>query len=269
MGLVFHLPASVTLVVKGMLRDIMAPYQSLTAGIGARLRKPFDDMRRRRDLADALTAAETELRSLRLDLQRLSAVNYENIALRRQLGYVARSSIDLVPCRVIARGDMSGWWRTLRVNRGAAAGIEPAMAVVSERGLVGQILETSLHTSEVLLISDASSRVSVRVLPSGTPGILQGAPTHFHRRAIPDLLLPAATFGADYLTLQGDVREGDEVVTSGLGSVFPAGLPVGNINGIRVDGSDLYRRAVVRPRADLMRLDTLYIVRAPQKEALP
>ncbi len=269
LGILFVLPSPSTRMLKGLVRDAMAPYHSLTAAFGAGVRQRIDRRRHRHTLADQVAEQQAELQTLRRKTLELSGVREENAALRRQLNYVSRSPADLVACRVIARGDITGWWRTLRLNRGSVDGIRPAMPVVSERGLVGRIEQTSRRTADVLLISDASSSVSVRVMPSGTPGILEGAPTHLGRRELPHLLLPVSTFGVDFLSLQDDVREGNDVVTSGLGGIFPAGIPVGTVIGVRTDSSGLYRRADIMPTADFSRLDTLYVIRHMHEGTLP
>ncbi len=265
LGGILLLPSGVARRLKGWVRDALAPYQALTATAGRHLRQLGDGQRRRHDFSDL----ETELQTLRRELLLLSNVHEENTALRRQLEITARAPTDLIAARVIARGEMTGWWRTLRINRGSAADVHPPMAVVSEHGLVGRILETSRDTADVLLLSDASSRVSVRILPSATFGVLTGAASHLQRHDLPHLLIPAAPFQLEYLTLRDDIRDGDRVVTSGLGGMYPAGLPIGTVTGLRTDSSGLYRRASVMPAADLARLDTLYVVRTLESEARP
>ncbi len=269
LGMLWVLPSPYARMLKGLVRDGMAPYHALTGSIEARARQFIERSRQRRVLADQWAEQQAELKELQRKVLEFKGLRDENAALRRQLNYVSRSPADLVGCRVIARGDMTGWWRTLRLNRGAADGIQPPMAVVSERGLVGRIEATSRHTADVLLISDASSRVSVRVMPSGTPGILEGASRQLGRRELPEVLLPIATFDVDFLSLQDDIHEGHRVLTSGLGGIFPAGILVGKVTGVRTDPSGLYRRAEIMPAADFRRLDTLYVVRYMHEGTLP
>lgn len=262
LGMLFGLPSPFARSLRGLVRDGMAPYHALTGSFGARTRQMIERRRQRRTGLDQWAEQQAEIQALRRDLMALGAVRDENAALRRQLNYVSQTPSDLVACRVIARGEMTGWWRTLRVNRGAADGLRAPMPVISEHGLVGRIEQISRHTAEVLLISDASSRVSVRVQPSRTPGILEGASPRLGRLDLPELLLPVATLDVDFLALHDAIQEGNEVVTSGLGGIFPPGIRVGTITGISVDHSGLYRRARIMPAADLHRLDTLYVVRA-------
>ncbi len=261
LGMLLVLPSPASRSMKGFVRDALAPYHALTASFGAAIRRRVDQWRARRAQTDMLDEMQAEVHRLRADALELHGLREENKALRRQLNYRSRADADLVACRVIARGDMTGWWRTLRINRGAADGIQRAMAVVSERGLVGRIEQTSRYTADVLLISDGSSRVSVRVMPSGTPGILEGAAPNLKRRERPHVLLPVSTFDVNFLSLRDEIRENDTVETSGLGGVFPAGLAVGTVARIREDPSGLYRRAEIVPAADFQRLETLYVVR--------
>ena len=125
---------------------------------------------------------------------------------------------DLPPSQVTARviGDAAGpFVRSLIINVGTNRGLKKGNAVVSGEGLIGRVISVGERSARVLLITDINSRVPVLVESSRDRAILTG--TNVGQPKL--LFLPASA----------DLTEGDRVVTSGHGGVFPVGLPVGTI----------------------------------------
>jgi rod shape-determining protein MreC len=102
----------------------------------------------------------------------------------------------------------------------------------------------------VLLLSDPSCKVAVRLKRSGEFGLAEG------QGAQPGQ--PPAV-RADYLLKTADVQPGDEVVTSGLGGLFPKGLPVGRVADVALDASGLYQTARIELAADLGKLEYAFV----------
>jgi rod shape-determining protein MreC len=184
----------------------------------------------------------------------------ENEQLRRQMGFGQRSARRLIPCRAVFRGDTTGWWQTIRLNRGAADGIRPEMPVITADGLIGKTREVSDRACEVLLLTDPNCRVSCRLSRTGTFGILRGGGVALSGRPQIEMLCSVRPARLDYLPREEEVRRGDEVVTSGLGGVFPDGLPVGCVVRGRIDPSGLYQRADIALAADISALDHVFVV---------
>jgi rod shape-determining protein MreC len=125
------------------------------------------------------------------------------------------------------------------------------MAVVTPDGLVGKTVDVSLRTADVLLLSDPNCKVSARIARTGTFGLVSGT--------------GPARDGAmlcrmEFINKDVPIRAGDQVLTSGLGGVFPPGLLVGYVDAVDLDESGLYQRADVVPRADLGRLTYVFVV---------
>ncbi len=184
-------------------------------------------------------ALRHSLRELELRTARLEALERENAELRG-----LRAALPLVAEKWLAGEvigiESSSLRQRLVVNRGAEHGVFKRQAVMAQAGLLGQTLRVGPWSSEVILITDPEHAVPVQVVRNGLRTLAVGS-------GETDLLL------LPYLPIQSDVREGDELVTSGLGGVFPAGFPVARVVSVdRGTGSPL-AAVRARPRAALDR----------------
>lgn len=188
-----------------------------------------------------------ELSLLKGDIVRLEE---ENGRLRRALDYVARKPEQWLAAGVLSRqGGAAGVHRTIRVDKGTAAGVVKGAVVVVPEGLVGRVTAVTLHTSEIALVTDPSVKVSCEIVtgrPGGVRGILCGGSE--------DRLL------IRYLRDDDGASVHSRVLTSGCGGVFPRGIEVGTLlsvtNRIRsVEGE-------VLPSVDYSTLEDVFIRRA-------
>ncbi len=133
------------------------------------------------------------------------------------------------------------------VHRGHADGVFEGQPVLDAFGLVGSVIEVSEHTARVLLIADTSNAVPIQVNRNGVRGIAEGS-GHLDELYIRNLV-PTT-----------DIKEGDLIVSSGLGGRYPPGYPVGEVVRIEYEGADSFLRVVVRPSAHLDRSQQLLLV---------
>jgi rod shape-determining protein MreC len=173
----------------------------------------------------------------------------ENAILRSQLNMVPETRPDFVSARVIA-DTRSPFVKTLLINAGKREGVGVGHAVVTGDGLAGRIVETGKKSARVLLLTDLNSRVPVIVESTRYRGILAGDNTDRPRL----IFLPAGT----------KVANGQRIVTSGHGGVFPVGLAIGIISTAN-DGE-----IRVQPFADWERVEYLSVLRydTPQLQEL-
>ncbi|SVD51501.1 uncharacterized protein METZ01_LOCUS404355, partial [marine metagenome] len=156
---------------------------------------------------------------LRIQIQQLRATAEENKTLRVQVAFAATNQWKLRLGQVIGR-DPANWWRTLQIDLGSQHGVREGLPVLTPDGLVGRVHEVHPSRSRVALIGDPACRLSINVQPSRENGILtaDGA-TVFDHTIVNLQFLPAHT----------EARAGDPIVTSGLGRLFPRGIPVGKL----------------------------------------
>lgn len=255
-----NLPPSATSGLRAQSRENLAPFQRVTAfvvGSVSRLGGAVQSIWSEPDKERQMLA---EIAQLRLRVRELGALEQENRELRELVEFEKRSESRLVMGRVIARGDASGWWQTIRLNRGRVHGLGPGMAVLTPGGLVGHTLEVADHTADVMLITDPTSRVSCRLSRSGSFGIVRGRGVSMMGRERMEMLSAVEPVQIDYLDTGNPVYQGEEVLTSGLGGVYPEGILVGTVQRLETDSSRLFLRGQVVPAADFRMLNYVFVV---------
>lgn len=249
--LLLVVPSPVSRRIKGYAGDAVAPFLRGASLLAGKTRDTWSLIggahRARRERRDLLG----EIIELRLRVQELEALERENARLRAQVGFRRRTRHRLVLCEVLARGDTSGWWQTIMLNRGSAHGIGPDLPVVNADGLIGRTRRVSRLTTEVLLITDPNSRVSVSLPRTEALGIVRGTGKALDGESTLTMVYAEPPCRLDYVSKDVELLQGDRVETSGLGGVYPAGLEVGRVVRPRLDASRLYRKAEVVLAADI------------------
>ncbi len=242
----------------GFDRVILALSGPLEKGVawvvtgGGRVWSGYVDLRHARERAREL---EEDLDRMRLDQLELSRLRIENERLIRLLAFAQQSAERrVVGGRVIGvRLDPKGL-QLITIDRGADDGIARMMPVVVGRGVVGRIHMTSGSTSDVLLLSDRNSSIAVRVERTRARANVRGTGS-------PDACR------LEYALRSDDMNEGDVLVTSGTDGVFPRGLPVGRITGLKRTGQGLYQRADVTPAVDVTKLEEVLVITSAERRA--
>jgi rod shape-determining protein MreC len=197
-----------------------------------------------------------ENKLLRDEVKRLSQENAtlkeasrENIELRQALGLRRSMPLQMLPAEVISR-KASVWFDTAMIDKGSRSGVVKSAAVVNFRGLIGQIVESDLFTSQMVALTDPSSAVGAIVQRSRSSGIIQGQ-------------------GADYLVLaylpkDADIKEKDVIVSSGMGRVIPKGFPIGRVIRVKRNSLAGTTSALVRPSVRLDQVEQVFVVKPGQ-----
>ncbi len=136
------------------------------------------------------------------------------------------------------------------IDRGARDGVQPGQAVIDGQGVMGQVESVQLHYSTVRLISDPSHALPVQISRSGLRTIAFGM-GETHRLSLPNV------------PREADVREGDLVLTSGLGSRFPGGYPVARITTIDREEGRTFAWVEAEPLAALDRGREVLLIEVP------
>jgi rod shape-determining protein MreC len=255
-----NLPLPARLAVRAGMHDGTAPFQNSMSLVTHYLRGFFSIFGHANQVVLDKQRLEAKVAGLQSRLLQLEQFEDENRMLRQQLGFAVLSPRKLLMCEVIERGDLSGWWHTLRLNKGADAGVHEGMAVISTEGLVGRVSAVSSKTCDVLLIVDPTCKVACKVVRNGAFGIMQGSGIAINGEVSLEMLAAVKPCVMDYISTENELRRNDVVLTSGLGNVFPEGLPVGHLGAVRRDPSGLYQQADVVPSADIDRLKYAFVV---------
>jgi rod shape-determining protein MreC len=193
--------------------------------------------RSRGSLRDENAALREQTRALSLQTMRLAALEHENARLRG-LTQAAPPLVNRNQLVNVVNADLGRLRQRLVIDHGHGSDLFRSQTVIDTHGLVGQLHRVGPWSSEVLLITDPDAGVPVEVVRNGVRSVAMGTGNEN------ELELPL--FARD-----DDVRAGDLLVTSGLGGVFPAGIPVGIITEIRRDPDELLAYVRARPAAQL------------------
>ena len=153
---------------------------------------------------------------------------------------------EMIPSLVISR-EPGNWFNSIIIDKGMADGVEKNMAVATSRGLVGRVVSVDSRTAKILLILDQRSAVGGMIQRSRDIGVVKGSESNYCY--------------IEYLSNDADVKINDVVITSGLGSIFPKGLIIGKIVGIKKESHDLFQKVIVRPEVDFTKLEEVFVVK--------
>lgn len=232
--------------VKNLVAQVTAPVQEIVTSLVSQV----TNMRQYLKNVQACQAENEELQTLVdqliIENVRLREAEIENVTLREQLNFKqANPSFELLSAQMIGR-DPSSLLSYLIVDRGTAEGVAVGMPVLTHRGLVGRITETNPHSSKVLLITDVSSSVNALIQESRATGVVQG-------RIGQGLVMR-------YIQQEEGIKEGDLVLTSGLGGNFPTRLIIGQVTAVRKKDVELFQEAEVRPAVNFHELEMVMIL---------
>jgi len=250
----------------GPLRSVQRGFLEVLAPIqegASRALKPvsdlvgwFGDTWDAKDERDKLKGERDRLRRDAADADRLRRQNQE---LQGLLGIDEEADLKgqkPVTARVIGRSP-TVWYATVTVDKGSSSGVAVDQPVVNGEGLVGKVSEVAGGASKITLITDSTSGVSAQIAATGDTGLLKTAVGRPN-----DLVL-------DDISNKSKISKGQRVVTSGsrsnrLESLFPPGIPIGQVSKVNSGELDLFQRVHVRPFADVRRLDFVQILTKPQ-----
>jgi rod shape-determining protein MreC len=191
---------------------------------------------------------------LRIESGQAQEARLENERLRRMLDFKARSGLNLQSAKVIGKDPLPGV-RSLLIGAGWGSGIGKNMAVINDRGLVGKIARAGSNTAVVQLLTDRNLGAAVRLANCRADGITLWA-------------------GGQKLMIEGvvssvPVRLGEELVTSGLDGVFPAGVLVGTVIRTQRAEENLFLEIEIEPAVDFSAIEEVFVVRQGALRALP
>ncbi|MDJ0740674.1 MAG: rod shape-determining protein MreC [Gammaproteobacteria bacterium] len=200
----------------------------------------------RERLLESNRELRTENLRLRADLQKYQSLEAENMRLRDLLDSSFKVG-DRVLVAELSSVDLDPYKQQVIINKGAISGVFEGQPVLDANAVMGQVTNVTPLTSTVLLITDTSHALPVQVLRNGLRTIALGT------GRIDALKLP-------YLPTNSDIREGDMLVTSGLGGKFPPGYPVATVNRIDRSPDAPFSNIIAQPSAHLDRSREVLLV---------
>jgi rod shape-determining protein MreC len=226
-----------------LLNNTLNRFHKIKTAVKDSLTSPFKLMLSREEENIRL---KKELSKMLKEQQTYREVFLENKRLRELLSLKEKEHKYVTAARVIARSP-DQWSNTVILDKGLLDGITKNMIAITCRGLAGKISGVSDSYSNLLLLSDINFSAAARLQESRTEGVISG--TGFRKCQL------------KYIPYEEEVRKGDIVITSGLDSLFPQGIPIGYISNISKKGIGIFQEIEVLPFIDSSKIEEVVIIK--------
>lgn len=253
---------SLTKGSRSVTQTILSPVQRTVSTIFSPVGRFFGDVKNFGKTNAELKQALATNKLLKSQLAEKSDTKGQLAQLKAVLDLAGRGNYKVAAARVIARGSASSFSQTITIDAGSSSGIRSDMTVISQNGLVGVVKSTTSSTSRVLLLSDPSFKVGVRIARSQSVGVLSG--------------LGSTEYSLVLLDPSGTIKTGDILLTNGSegNRPFVPGVPVGVVVGVDNSAASLTQTATVNSYANLNDLGIVSVIlsaptSAPSRPLLP
>lgn len=242
-------------IARGYLQSLVSPLQYLANTPKQMMDFASKNLISRNQLMEANEQYKINELVLKEKILQLDILTQENNRLRQLLGSPIRSSYKKMVAEILSV-DSDPYSQQVLINRGQNDGLYEGQPVVDEKGVVGQILHVGVNNSRVLLLTDITHAIplrvhrnGIRVIANGTGSVKQMEVNH----------IPHST----------DINVGDLLVTSGLGGRFPEGYPVAEVSAISDNRGKEFAHIAVKPLVEMNRLRYLLLIWPKQASLEP
>jgi rod shape-determining protein MreC len=173
--------------------------------------------------------------------------------LRNVLDLAGRGGYKVVAAKVINRGSSATFKQTITIDAGKSSGVDINMTVISDSGLVGVVKSVTSNSAIVLLMSDPTFKIGVRIAGTQSIGVISGQ--------------GGSTYLLQLLDATGEIKKGDVLVARGSqdGKPFVPGVPVGTVTTVQSNASSITQNADVVGISNLERIGVVAVVTSPPK----
>lgn len=178
--------------------------------------------------------------ALQGELHRYREAYLEQQRLRAMLGFRSLAFPHAVPAEVLGV-DPSLWAEAITINKGAEHNLQKDTAIVAHQGLVGHVIELAPRYATVLLLTDRRSAVDALVQRTRARGIVFGKSQD--------------QLAFRYVSVREAIEVGDEIISSGLGDIYPKGIRIGTVMSVRPQRYGLFYEISVRPSVEFGKLE--------------
>lgn len=227
------------------------PFRAAATFVTDKIQAGYDYLFQYQALQERVAELEAQLAEMGEENRQAQSALEENERLRDLLKLrQAHRDFTFESATVTGRSATS-WDSTLTLSKGASSGIEVDMCVVTEHGaLVGVITEVGTNWATVTTLIDPEIRIGAAVSETGDAAVLTSDLDHMSQ----------GTCALSYLSSSATLEAGDEVVTSGLGGVYPSGILIGTVTEVGETASGMERYAVVEPAVALDDLKQVFVI---------
>lgn len=243
-------------IFEDALSTIVAPVQKVFFNIATSIESGIAFISEINTLKDQNETLTVMVEQLEEENRRLQALKDENVRLREMLGLQQElENFEILGAQIIAK-DPGNWFHVFTINKGTAHGVKNQSAVITNKGLVGHVFDVRRNSAKVMSIIDSDSAVSALMDRTRDIAVVKGDLT----------LRQEGLCKLSYVSKEADIIEGDAVITSGLGGIYPKGILIGRITQISKRPYEITQHAIVEPEVDFKRLEKVFIILKIQEE---
>lgn len=230
---------------ESFLIEAFAPIQRGTMSVKEKISYMFDHYVMIVNTSKQNEKLTKKVENLENKIFELNEVEKENQRLKQLLQFGKEIPREKVLAQIVS-WDSSNEFRVLRINKGRKHGLKNMSPVITVNGLVGYVYRLSENYADILTILDQNNRVDSIVTRTRSHGIVEGI-GEFQCRL-------------KYVTRTEMVKVGDEVVTAGLGNVYPKGIRVGTITQIDKENYGITQSIEVEPAVNFHKLEEVVVL---------
>lgn len=257
--LVYTSIARRTTALENAVGTVVSPIESAGSSVTTGIGDWFMGLFGRSAIQQENAALQEEVAQLQGQLSLMRELQQENERLREIANYVENhDEFEFLTARVTAKSS-SYWFDTFTISAGRSSGVAVDMVVIAPEGLVGRVVEVGANWSKVRTVIDSESSVSALIDRTRDVGVVRGVNNIS--------TLDSSRCYMYYLPYDNDLVPGDEVVTSGLGGVFPKGLLIGEVVEVSRAEDSTERVAVVETAVDFSSLEEVMVILTTIDEA--
>ena len=254
---------SSTLNNKKKLNKFEALVKDATTSVEKVLFFSFNFIGLKMDDYKKLKDVEKKYKALLDNVERIDSLNAENMELRKQLEAMKSelkientlTDYEYLNATVISR-NVAYWYNTITIDKGSYNGVKEDMVVVNSKGLIGKVVNTTLFTSDIRLLTTGDTINKISITINDGNNSVNG-------------LIKNYNYNTGFLEVEGisnteKVMKDANVYTSGLGGIFPSGILIGKVVNVKTDEYDLAKLIDVEPVVDFN--DINYVAVLKRKE---
>ena len=233
------------------LSTIVTPIQKVFLSVSTSIENSIAFVSEIKMLKDQNETLIVMVEQLEEENRRLQEFKDENVRLKEMLGLKHEfDNFEIIGAQIIAK-EPGNWFYIFTINRGTVHGIENQSAVITNKGLVGHVFDVRRNSAKIMAIIDSDSKVSALIARTRDIAVVKGDLT----------LTQEGLCKLSYVSKEADIIEGDAVITSGLGGIYPKGILIGRIREIEKQPYELTQNAIVEPEVDFKRLEKVFVIR--------
>lgn len=234
----------------------LKPVQRFFVSVGREIEDIFAYFRSIDELREENEALRAEVADLKEKNREFSGLKEKNKELRRALELKDElGDYTIVGANIIAV-EPGNWFNIFKIDIGERDGIQIDYPVITgSKGLIGRVLDTDISTANIQTIIDEESAVSGWIAKDGGGHAIVKGDLQLKEKGLCKLV---------YIPAEVDIEAGDIIETSGVGGIYPKGIVIGEVIEVRKTNSEFDRYAIIKPAADLKRLEAVFILK-PEK----